>query len=81
LYNGKKPLDRYSTSGEDNLVYAPATGMPAWETYNFKAAYSVVEVGTIYFGVENILDTQYRTFSSGINSPGRNVYGGIRYKF
>lgn len=81
LYNGKKPLDRYSTSGEDNLVYAPATGMPAWETYNFKAAYSVVDVGTIYFGVENILDTQYRTFSSGINSPGRNVYGGIKYKF
>jgi hypothetical protein len=27
--------------------------------------------------VENILDTQYRTFSSGINAP-KWVYGGLR---
>ena len=33
LYNGKKALSDYSSSGEDNLAYAPATGMPAWETY------------------------------------------------
>ncbi|MDN4634827.1 hypothetical protein QCD71_25310, partial [Sphingomonas sp. PsM26] len=37
LFNGKKHLSDYSTSGEDNLNYAPANGMPAWETYNFKA--------------------------------------------
>lgn len=81
LYNGKKALSDYSASGEDNLVYSPPNGMPAWETYNFKAAYSLAKVGTIYVGVENILDTQYRTFSSGINAPGRNIYSGIRFNF
>ncbi|WP_445724272.1 TonB-dependent receptor domain-containing protein [Flavobacterium sp.] len=81
LYNGKKALSDYSSSGEDNLAYAPATGMPAWETYNFKAGFTVIEGGTLFAGVENILDTQYRTFSSGINAPGRNIYAGLKYTF
>ena len=81
LYNGKKVLSDYSSSGEDNLVYAPAAGMPAWETYNFKAGYTVIENATIFAGVENMVDTQYRTFSSGINAPGRNIYAGLKYSF
>lgn len=81
LYNGKKALSDYSSSGEDNLVYAPSTGMPAWETYNFKAGFTVIESATLFAGVENIVDTQYRTFSSGINAPGRNIYAGLKYTF
>jgi len=81
LYNGKKALSDYSSSGEDNLAYAPATGMPAWETYNFKAGFTLIEGGTLFAGVENILDMQYRTFSSGINAPGRNIYAGLKYTF
>lgn len=81
LYNGKKPLKEYSTSGEDNLQYAPNGGMPAWETYNFKLGYTVLKGATLFAGVENILDTQYRVFASGINAPGRNFYGGLQYAF
>lgn len=81
LYNGKKDLSDYSTSGEDNQVYAPQGGMPAWETYNVKASVNVFKGTTLFAGVENILDTQYRTFASGINAPGRNLYGGLRYSF
>ncbi|WP_374401241.1 TonB-dependent receptor plug domain-containing protein [Flavobacterium sp.] len=81
LYNGKKDSKDYSTSGEDNAQYAPANGMPAWETYNFKAGFQVLKGGTLFAGVENILDTQYRVFASGINAPGRNIYGGIKYTF
>ncbi|MCA1965085.1 MAG: TonB-dependent receptor [Flavobacterium sp.] len=81
LYNGKKDIQDYSTSGEDNAQYAPANGMPAWETYNFKAGFQVLKGGTLFAGVENILDTQYRVFASGINAPGRNIYGGIKYTF
>lgn len=81
LYNGKKHISDYSTSGEDNAQYAPSTGMPAWETYNFKAGFQVLKGGTLFAGVENILDTQYRVFASGINAPGRNIYGGIKYTF
>ena len=38
---------------------------------------------TIYvsFIMENILDTQYRNFASGINAGGRNIYGGAKYSF
>jgi hemoglobin/transferrin/lactoferrin receptor protein len=81
LYNGKKRLRDYSSSGEDNLQYAPATGMPAWETYNLKLSSSdkFIKATTLYFGVENLLDTQYRVFASGINAAGRNVYLGLKY--
>jgi hemoglobin/transferrin/lactoferrin receptor protein len=81
LYNGKKYAKDYSTSGEDNAQYAPVGGMSAWETYNFKAGIHVFNGAKLYLGIENILDTQYRTFSSGINAPGRNCYGGLKYGF
>jgi hemoglobin/transferrin/lactoferrin receptor protein len=81
LFNGKKHLNEYSTSGEDNLVYAPKNGMPAWETYNFKAATKAMYGFTLFAGMENILDTQYRNFASGINAGGRNIYGGAKYSF
>ncbi len=81
LFNGKKQLSDYSTSGEDNLVYAPENGMPAWETYNFKVASKSIEGFTLFTGIENILDTQYRNFASGINAAGRNIYGGAKYSF
>lgn len=81
LYNGKKDISDYLLNGEDNEQYAPKGGMPAWETYNFKASSKSFFGVTLYAGVENILDTQYRTFSSGMNSAGRNIYGGLKYSF
>jgi hemoglobin/transferrin/lactoferrin receptor protein len=81
LYNGQKKRRDYSSSGEDNLQYAPVNGIPAWETYNVKTSFEVYNNATLFAGIENILDTQYRTFSSGINAPGRNIYGGLRYNF
>lgn len=81
LFNGKKHLKDYSTSGEDNLVYAPKDGTAAWETYNFKASTKQIYGFTLFAGMENILDTQYRNFASGINAAGRNIYGGAKYSF
>lgn len=81
LYNGKKEAEDYSPSGEDNLQYATADGAPSWQTYNLKGAFSIFENATIFAGVENIFDIQYRTFASGINAPGRNIYLGAKYKF
>jgi hemoglobin/transferrin/lactoferrin receptor protein len=81
LYNGKKPINDYFLNGEDNEQYAPVGGMPAWETYNLKTAFNVLPKATLFVGVENILDTQYRVFASGINAPGRNIYGGLKYSF
>lgn len=81
LYNGKKELGNYSPSGEDNLQYAPKNGTPSWETYNLKGSLSFTDQFTILSGIENILDTQYRTFASGINASGRNIYLGAKYQF
>ena len=81
LYNGNKSLSKYSPSGEDNLQYAPPNGMPAWETYNLKTSFLVLKELTIFSGLENIFDTQYRTFASGINAGGRNFYLGGKYNF
>ena len=81
LYNGKKPIKDYFPNGEDNEQYAPEEGIPAWETYNFKTSFTLIKGGTLFAGVENILDTQYRAFASGINAPGRNIYGGLKYSF
>lgn len=81
LYNSKKELRNYSPSGEDNLQYAPINGSPAWQTYNLKGSYDVINSLTVFTGIENILDTQYRTFASGINAGGRNFYLGGKYNF
>lgn len=81
LYSGKKGISDYSMSGEDNPQYAPANGMPGWQTYNFKGSVHAFKIVIIFAGIENILDTQYRTFASGINASGRNVYLGGKFSF
>ncbi len=81
LFNGKKDIRDYNPNGEDNQEYAPLNGMPAWQTYNLKGSISILKKANVFAGVENILDIQYRTFASGMNAPGRNIYGGLRYSF
>lgn len=86
LYNGKKSADDYNMNGEDNIDYATVKGadgegMPAWFTLNIKGSYNLNKSLTLQAGIENILDTQYRVFSSGINAPGRNVYAAVRMTF
>lgn len=80
LFNGRKHLDDYSDSGEDNLNYATAEGMPAWYTINIRAGYSFPNGFDIQCGVENILDTEYRVFASGMNAPGRNAYFAVKLR-
>lgn len=80
-FNGWKTLDNYSNSGEDNLNYATPRGMPSWYTVNLRASYTLNTMLTIQVGVDNILDLQYRTFASGINAPGRNIFGTMRFTF
>jgi hemoglobin/transferrin/lactoferrin receptor protein len=79
IYNGWKKLKDYSDSGEDNLDYATHAGMPAWFTANWRVGYQATKHFTVQTGVENIFDTQYRVFASGINAPGRNFYFTLRY--
>ena len=80
-YNGWKKLNDYYLNGEDNEQYATADGMPAWLTANFRVSYKVHKLVTLQAGVDNVFDTQYRTFASGINAPGRNVFAAIRFHY
>ena len=80
-FSGWKYLSNYSESGEDNLQYATAKGMPSWYTINIRASYDINTVFTVQAGADNLFDLQYRTFASGINSSGRNIFGTVRVKF
>jgi hemoglobin/transferrin/lactoferrin receptor protein len=81
VYNGWKKLKDYNTGGEDNLQYATPEGMPAWITANIRFSYKVNKYLTLQTGIDNIFDTQYRAFASGINAPGRNIFGTIRFNY
>ncbi|MEO6130494.1 MAG: TonB-dependent receptor [Saprospiraceae bacterium] len=78
MYNGSKKLEDYNPDGEDNLPNATAAGMPAWMTLNVKVSYQLTDHFTVQLGVENILDKNYRIFSSNISAPGRNVVVTVR---
>ena len=82
-YNGWKHLKDYAfdAGAEDNIEYATADGMPAWFTANIHFSYQVHKYVTLNAGIDNIFDTQYRTFASGINGSGRNIFGSLRFKF
>ncbi|MES2593023.1 MAG: TonB-dependent receptor [Bacteroidota bacterium] len=80
-YSTPKALKDYSPSGEDNLVQATPNGMPGWVTLNIKTAYHITKHFTVNLGIENLFDTHYRVFASGISSPGRNIMVAARYKF
>jgi hemoglobin/transferrin/lactoferrin receptor protein len=80
-YNGAKKIKDYFLNGEDNEQYATAEGMPAWITFNFNASYKIQKNIDLNFAVENILDTQYRVFASGMNANGRNFVLSLRGNF
>lgn len=84
LFNGCKDINDYNLSGEDNIRYATAKGidgkgLPAWFTLNVRASFQATGQIAVFLSVLNILDTEYRTFASGINAPGRSVQLTMRY--
>lgn len=73
LFNGWKKIDQYLLNAEDNEAYATPEGMPAWLTINIHTGWQLTESTRIRLSLENLLDTSYRVFASGINAPGRNL--------
>jgi hemoglobin/transferrin/lactoferrin receptor protein len=81
LYNGWKKTKDYRLNAEDNESYATSFGMPAWMTLNIKASYQIHKSVMAQVGLENILDTHYRVFASGISGAGRNFVIALRATF
>lgn len=78
-FQGWKRLNEYRLDAEDNEVYATPDGTPAFLIFNLRTQYQIADQSLLIAGIDNLLDTQYRLFASGINGSGRNVY--LSYKF
>ena len=79
-YNGWKRMKDMNPYGEDNADYATEDGFPGWFTLNAKTNYRITKRISLLVAVENILDSFYMPFASGIAAPGRNFAGSVRMK-
>lgn len=77
-YQGWKRIEDFSPSGVDNEDKATADGTPAWQTFNISSSMKIAQNFTIQAALENILDTHYRPFSSGVSGAGRNFIFTLR---
>lgn len=81
LFNGWKHTWEYSPTGEDNPDKATIDGTFAWATLNLRGNYRFTKRINLQLTAENLLDTNYRTFASGISGAGRNIVTTLRYNF
>ena len=93
LYSDGKKNEDFDSAGIDNLDETPLlgfseesgdeiwAGLPSWYTLNLSIGYELSNSFSFNFGVENIMDAHYKTFSSGISAPGRNFIFSTQYHF
>ena len=88
-FSDNKNIEAYSIGGEDGLEETPPlsenpllyAGTPAWSELSWLAQYRWKKSTSFRITLENILDTHYRPFASGISAPGRNLKLGVNYSF
>ncbi|MFL0353236.1 TonB-dependent receptor domain-containing protein [Xanthomarina sp. GH4-25] len=71
-----------SEQGKDYMYALDNNGnpyAPSWYTLNLRTQYQITESATITASLENISDQGYKTYSSGIASPGRNLIISLIY--
>ncbi|WP_046754865.1 TonB-dependent receptor plug domain-containing protein [Kordia jejudonensis] len=54
---------------------------PSWLTLNARSSIEITKTINITASLENITDQRYRSYSSGISAPGRNIIVGLNYSF
>jgi len=90
-HNGAKNPEDYSLGGEDGLEETPIlfndgttiayAGSPKWTTFSLYNTYQFPNGVGINIALENIFDTHYRSFASGISAPGRSLNLGVNLDF
>ena len=80
VYNGRKNIEDFDVNGVDNLDEATIDGLPAWYIVNLKYIKEINKDLVISIACENIFDTHYKTFASGISSSGRNFIVNLQAK-
>jgi hemoglobin/transferrin/lactoferrin receptor protein len=81
MYASQKKLDRYGPGTTDNLIESVIAGTPAWKTFNLRTSTKISKTVVLQIAVENILDTHYKAFASGLSAPGRNVIMSLKTVF
>ncbi|WP_055444282.1 TonB-dependent receptor [Lacinutrix himadriensis] len=76
-------LDLAPSEAEKEYIYALDNNgnpySPSWYTLNFSAQMEVYKNTTVTASLENITDQRYKTYSSGIAAPGRNLIIAVSY--
>ena len=85
-YNGQFTADELAPSeAEKPWLYALDSNgdpySPSWYSLNFTTQYQINKQWTATVNLDNITDQRYRTYSSGIAAPGRNLILAIKYTF
>lgn len=85
-YNGQFNFNDLAPSQQNNshLYALDANGnpfSPRWYTVNIAGQYEISENWLLNAALENITDQGYRTYSSGIAAPGRNLILSAKYRF
>ncbi|MFT4662689.1 MAG: hemoglobin/transferrin/lactoferrin receptor protein, partial [Patiriisocius sp.] len=71
-YHDVKSKSRMASGRTDNPNEGLNGYFPAWHTINARVAYDITKSLTVQLAAENILDTHYKAFASGLSAPGRN---------
>jgi hemoglobin/transferrin/lactoferrin receptor protein len=72
VFNSYKKIEDFGQGNVDNPNEATLLGFPDWWTLNGKVSYQLNKKLRIMVGCYNVLDFHYKTFASGISSPGRS---------
>lgn len=83
-YNSELSFYKLAPSeiNKDYIYALDANGQPyspSWYTLNFRLQYQVNEAIMLTSSLENITDERYKTYSSGIAAPGRNLILSLKY--
>ena len=81
FFNGNKPRNSFGRGNVDNPNEACSFGYPKWWTLNFKTEHFINENFKIILGCYNLLDIHYKTFASGISSPGRSFLATFKLSY
>jgi hemoglobin/transferrin/lactoferrin receptor protein len=79
-FNGRKKPESYNISeGIDRIEQTPFVestgeyyGSPSFTSINFNAKCRITKNIDVLLGIDNLFDSHYKEFASGISSPGRN---------
>ena len=80
-FNGWKQVKDFSPTGEDNLEEATINGSPSWLVLNAHLSVNLNSSLRLQGSVENIFDTHYKQFASGVSALGRNFSISLKASF